>query len=69
MVRREREAKPKMPYDTGAEGVGRGPGDGNRRGPLRPTRLASARSRIGGGTLTRLIQASDLALVAGLFYA
>ena len=69
MVRREREAKPKMPYDTGAEGVGRGPGDGNRRGPLRPTRLASARSRIGGGSLTRLIQASDLTLVAGLFYA
>ena len=58
-----------MPYDTGAESAERGQAGGNRRGPLRPSRLASARSRLGGASLTRLIQASDLALVAALFYA
>jgi len=34
---------------------------------LRPAKLASARSRLSGGTLTRLAQASDLLLLAGLF--
>jgi Undecaprenyl-phosphate glucose phosphotransferase len=57
-----------MPYDAGAEGVERGKSDGDRRGPLRPARLASARSRLGGGSLTRLVQASDLVLLAVLFY-
>jgi Undecaprenyl-phosphate glucose phosphotransferase len=55
-----------MPYDTGAAPT---PADANRRGPLRPGRLSSARSRLGGGSLTRLIQASDLAILACLFYA
>src|ERR1700761_5966437 len=55
-----------MPDDTGADGVDAGT---NRRGPLRPSRLASARSRLGGGSLIRLVQASDLLLLAGLFYA
>jgi Undecaprenyl-phosphate glucose phosphotransferase len=57
-----------MPYDAGAEGAERGRSGGDRRGPLRPSRLASARSRLGGGSLTRLVQASDLVLLAGLFF-
>jgi Undecaprenyl-phosphate glucose phosphotransferase len=56
-----------MPYDTGAATAT--PAGENRRGPLRPGRLSSARSRVGGGSLTRLIQASDLAILACLFYA
>ena len=40
---------------------------GHRRGPLRPEKLASARSRLGGGSIIRLLQASDVALLAGLF--
>jgi polysaccharide biosynthesis protein PslA len=56
-----------MPYDTGAAAAT--PAGANRRGPLRPGRLSSARSRLGGGSLARLIQASDLAILAGLFYA
>jgi Undecaprenyl-phosphate glucose phosphotransferase len=57
-----------MPYDTGAESAESEKSGADRRGPLRPSRLASARSRLGGGSLTRLVQASDLALIAGLFY-
>jgi len=56
-----------MPYDAAAEGPEREKSDSERRGPLRPSRLASARARMGGGSLTRLVQASDLALLAGLF--
>src|SRR5579859_1022007 len=56
-----------MPYDAAAEGAEHGKSDADRRGPLRPSRLASARSRLGGGSLTRLVQASDLALLAALF--
>ena len=51
-----------MPYDANAERA-----DVNRRGPLRPERLATARSRLSGETLARLVQASDLALVTILF--
>jgi Undecaprenyl-phosphate glucose phosphotransferase len=58
-----------MPYDASAESAERSKTGDNRRGPLRPSHLASARSRLGGGSLTRLVQASDLALIAGLFYA
>jgi hypothetical protein len=57
----------KMPYDTGATSPESDPAGVHRRGPLRPSRLASARSRLGGDTLARLIQATDLALLAGLF--
>jgi polysaccharide biosynthesis protein PslA len=56
-----------MPYDTGAPSAESQTSETNRRGPLRPSRLASARSRLGGGVLVRLVQASDLALLAGLF--
>jgi len=58
-----------MPYDTGPERdrEGRDRGGINRRGPLRPERLASARARLGGDTLARLVQGSDLALIAALF--
>jgi Undecaprenyl-phosphate glucose phosphotransferase len=56
-----------MPYDTGATGAETKTSGGIRRGPLRPSRLASARSRLGGDTLARLVQASDLTLLAGLF--
>ena len=57
-----------MAYDAGAESAARGKTGDDRRGPLRPARLASARSRLGGGSLTRLVQATDLALLAGLFF-
>ena len=53
-----------MPYDAGAESAKPGT---DRRGPLRPSRLASARSRLGGGTLARLVQGSDVLLLTGLF--
>lgn len=56
-----------MPYDTGATGAERETSGANRRGPLRPSRLATARSRLGGDTLARLVQFSDLAILAGLF--
>jgi Undecaprenyl-phosphate glucose phosphotransferase len=52
-----------MPYDASEDGSA--PSQ-HRRGPLRPNRLASARSRLGGQTLTRLVQLTDLVLLAGL---
>ena len=57
-----------MPYDTGADSAGREKTGAERRGPLRPSRLASARSRLSGGTLARLVQMSDLALLTGLLF-
>ena len=57
-----------MPYDTGAVSAGREKTGAERRGPLRPSRLASARSRLSGGTLARLVQMSDLALLTGLLF-
>jgi Undecaprenyl-phosphate glucose phosphotransferase len=53
-----------MPYDTVET---REAAAGNRRGPLRPQRLATARSRLGGEALTRLVQWTDVALIAGLY--
>jgi hypothetical protein len=47
-----------MPYDASEDGSA--PSQ-HRRGPLRPNRLASARSRLGGDTLSRLVQLTDLA--------
>jgi Undecaprenyl-phosphate glucose phosphotransferase len=58
-----------MPYDTGAVSAGPEKTGAERRGPLRPSRLASARSRLSGGTLARLVQISDLALLTGLLFA
>jgi Undecaprenyl-phosphate glucose phosphotransferase len=52
-----------MPYDTVEARDG---AVANRRGPLRPDRLASARSRLGGEALTQLVQATDVLLIAGL---
>src|SRR5690349_10026349 len=52
-----------MPYDA-SEDIS-APSK-HRRGPLRPNRLASARSRLGGDTLTRLVQLTDLVLLAVL---
>jgi len=57
-----------MPYDAGGAGAGPDKARANRRGPLRPAQLASARSRLGGRSLTQLAQASDLLLLGGLFY-
>ena len=57
-----------MPYDAGAEGAERGKSDGDRRGPLRPTHLARARSRPGGGSLPRLVQAARLLLLPRLLH-
>ncbi|MBS0333969.1 MAG: exopolysaccharide biosynthesis polyprenyl glycosylphosphotransferase [Proteobacteria bacterium] len=56
-----------MPYDTGAPGADSEKSAKNRRGPLRPAKLASARARIGGAALTRLAQGGDLLLLAALF--
>ncbi len=56
-----------MPYDAGAESAGTETDSGHRRGPLRPARLASARSRLSGGGLVRMMQAADLALLALVF--
>lgn len=56
-----------MPYDVGANDGANETSETNRRGPLRPSRLASARSRLGGGALAQLVQASDLVILVGLF--
>ena len=56
-----------MPFDTGAGTIGGVGSDTKRRGPLRPERLASARLRFGGDVLARLVQLTDLVLLAGLF--
>ncbi|MDB5423576.1 MAG: hypothetical protein JWQ29_992, partial [Phenylobacterium sp.] len=53
-----------MPYDASA--TVSAPSQ-HRRGPLRPNRLTSARSHVGGDTLTRLVQLTDLAVLIGLF--
>jgi Undecaprenyl-phosphate glucose phosphotransferase len=52
-----------MPYDASEDDSTRSQ---HRRGPLRPSRLASARSRLGGQTLTRLVQVTDLLLLIAL---
>jgi Undecaprenyl-phosphate glucose phosphotransferase len=52
-----------MPYDASSTSSAQSQ---HRRGPLRPSRLTSARSRMGGDTLTRLVQLTDLAVLAGL---
>src|SRR5258707_9479143 len=53
-----------MPYDS-ATTEGDGTAKEFRRGPLRPERLASARTRLNGETLARLVQLTDaLGLVA-----
>jgi Undecaprenyl-phosphate glucose phosphotransferase len=54
-----------MPYDAIASGPAHGGASQHARGPLRPDRLTSARSHIGGGTLTRLVQLTDLTILAG----
>jgi len=56
-----------MPYDTGANATATDADSTIRRGPLRPSRLASARARMRGDTLAHLVQASDLALIGGFF--
>ncbi len=61
------QGEDQMPYDTGPSDVATEADGATRRGPLRPSRLASARSRLGGDTLAHLVQASDLVLLSGLF--
>src|SRR5258705_5855270 len=53
-----------MPYDAIASGPAHGGASQHTRGPLRPDRLTSARSHVGGGTLTRLVQLTDLTILA-----
>jgi Undecaprenyl-phosphate glucose phosphotransferase len=53
-----------MPYDTVEV---RDRAGGNRRGPLRPERLVTARSRLGGEALTQLVRGADIFLIAALF--
>jgi len=57
-----------MPYDAGAGGAEQDKAPADRRGPLRPAQLASARSRLGGRSLAQLVQATDFLLLAGLFW-
>jgi Undecaprenyl-phosphate glucose phosphotransferase len=54
-----------MPYDASADGPAHDARSRHTRGPLRPERLTSARSHVGGGTLTRLVQLTDLTILAG----
>ncbi|HEV7383889.1 MAG TPA: exopolysaccharide biosynthesis polyprenyl glycosylphosphotransferase [Phenylobacterium sp.] len=54
-----------MPYDASANSSADGAPSQHRRGPLRPDRLTSARSHVGGGTLTRLVQLTDFAILIG----
>src|SRR4051794_39790902 len=53
-----------MPYDAIASGPAKGGASQHARGPLRPDRLTSARSHVGGGALTRLVQLTDFAILA-----
>ena len=52
-----------MPFDASADPT---EPRAHRRGPLRPQHLVSARSRLAGDTLARLVQLSDLLLMAGV---
>jgi Undecaprenyl-phosphate glucose phosphotransferase len=61
-----RRVEVSMPYDAGASGAG-DRSKSAQRGPLRPQRLASARSRLSGGAITRLMQAADVAILSALF--
>jgi Undecaprenyl-phosphate glucose phosphotransferase len=56
-----------MAYDTDAADREGAKSASERRGPLRPERLASARSRLSGGALARRVQVSDLALLTAVF--
>jgi Undecaprenyl-phosphate glucose phosphotransferase len=55
-----------MQYDAGAAGAG-DRSKSAQRGPLRPQILASARSRLSGGAITRLMQGGDVAILGALF--
>lgn len=57
-----------MPYDISAPHDETQNTGAERRGPMRPTHLKTARSRLGGGSLARLVQASDwlILMVAAL---
>lgn len=61
-----RRVEVSMPYDAGAAGAG-DRSKSAQRGPLRPQTLASARSRLSGGAITRLMQAGDVAILSALF--
>ena len=52
-----------MPYDVSATRAETQKTGAERRGPMRPAHLKTARSRLGGGALARLVQASDLAIL------
>ena len=56
-----------MPFDAGAASAERDKAGTDRRGPLRPERLSSARSRMRGDTLARVSQGGDIALLACVF--
>jgi Undecaprenyl-phosphate glucose phosphotransferase len=58
-----------MPYDDIPSRTEASSGAADRRGPLRPERLQAARLRWSGETLARLVQASDVALLAGVWVA
>jgi Undecaprenyl-phosphate glucose phosphotransferase len=53
-----------MPYDASAIDTADQQTGANRRGPLRPSRLQTVRSRLSGETLARLVRLSDIALIA-----
>ena len=53
-----------MPYDVSATRAEIPNTGAERRGPLRPPQLRTARSRLSGGALARLVQASDWLILA-----
>jgi Undecaprenyl-phosphate glucose phosphotransferase len=56
-----------MPYDASGSTNETQKTGAERRGPLRPSRLKTARTRLAGDTLARLIQFCDLMLLGGVF--
>ena len=56
-----------MPYDASASRLETDALAQHERGPLRPSRLITARSRVGGDTLTRLVQATDIVILFALY--
>ena len=55
-----------MPYDASVPGAESDSSGRDRRGPMRPSRLQTARSRLSGATLTHLVRLSDWAILAAM---
>jgi Undecaprenyl-phosphate glucose phosphotransferase len=58
-----------MPYDASASDHVDEQDGAHKRGPLRPSRLRTVRSRLSGETLARMVRLSDIVLVAAAWIA